>query len=205
MARSNPALGFAEGKLIVAGGENPDGQWESTTQIWDGATWTQGSSFPEVYDNQVNMAASGSFGGKMIVSGMLSDKDHTGDTWGYDAQGDVWTMQSQKLDDTKVLWPGGIVSGDYFYVFGLTNVGNDIEYKFYRLKVQETTPGGGDTDPETPPSDTDKKNPQPGKEEKAVKTGDSDNAVAILLLLLAVSAAVAGAAFGAILYRKRTR
>ena len=214
VARSNPALGFAEGKLIVAGGENPDGQWESTTQIWDGAAWTQGSSFPEVYDNQVNMAASGTFGGKMIVSGMLSDRDHTGDTWVYDAQGDVWTMQPQKLDDTKVLWPGGIVSGDYFYVFGLTNVGNDIEYKFYRLKVQETTPGGGDTDPETPPSDTDektpssdtdKKNPQSGKEEKAVKTGDSDNAVAILLLLLAVSAAVAGSAFGAILYRKGTR
>lgn len=105
-------------------------------------------------------------------------------------------------------------SGQGFYVFGLTNVGNDIEYKFYRLKVQETTPGGGDTDPETPPSDTDektpssdtdKKNPQSGKEEKAVKTGDSDNAVAILLLLLAVSAAAAGSAFGAILYRKRTR
>lgn len=206
VARSNPALGFAEGKLIVTGGENPDGQWESATQIWDGAAWTQGASFPEVYDNQVNMAASGSFGGKMIVSGMLSDRDHTDDTWVYDAQAGTWTVQPQRLDDTKVLWSGGAVSGDHFYVFGLTNVGNDIEYKFYRLKVQDTAPGGGETGPETPPSDTAGKNPQSGTEGGiAVKTGDADRTAAVLLMLVAGISAASCIVFEIILLKKRRR
>lgn len=205
VARITPSLGFAEGKLIVTGGENPDGQWESTTQIWDGSAWIQGASFPEVYDNQVNMAASGSFGGRMIVSGMLSDRDHTGDTWMYDVQAGIWTMQPQRLDDTKVLWSGGAVSGDHFYVFGLTNVGNDIEYKFYRLKVQDTAPGGG-TGPETPSSDTAGKNPQFGPEDgRAAKTGDADLTAAVLLMLAAGIAAVSGSAFEIILRRKRRR
>ncbi len=206
VARSTPSLGFAEGKLIVTGGENPDGQWESTTQIWDGSAWIQGASFPEVYDNQVNMAASGSFGGRMIVSGMLSDRDHTGDTWMYDVQAGTWTMQPQRLDDAKVLWAGGAVGGDHFYVFGLTNVGNDIEYMFYRLKVQDTAPGGGGTGPETPSSDTAGKNPQSGPEDgRAAKTGDSDLTAAVLLMLAAGIAAVSGSAFEIILRRKRRR
>ena len=206
VARSTPSLGFAEGKLIVTGGENPDGQWESTTQIWDGSAWIQGASFPEVYDNQVNMAASGSFGGRMIVSGMLSDRDHTGDTWMYDVQAGIWTMQPQRLDDTKVLWSGGAVSGDHFYVFGLTNVGNDIEYMFYRLKVQDTAPGGGGTVPETPSSDAAGKNPQSGTEDgRAVKTGDADLTAAVLLMLAAGIAAASGTAFEIIWRRKRRR
>ena len=206
VARSTPSLGFSGGKLIVTGGENPDGQWESTTQIWDGSAWMQGASFPEVYDNQVNMAASGSFGGGMIVSGMLSDRDHTGDTWMYDVQAGTWTMQPQRLDDTKVLWAGGAVGGDHFYVFGLTNVGNDIEYMFYRLKVQDTAPGGGGTVPETPSSDAAGKNPQSGTEDgRAVKTGDADLTAAVLLMLTAGIAASSSTAFEIIWSRKRRR
>lgn len=201
--RSNPALGFVEEKLIVTGGENPDGQWESTTQIWDGAAWTQGAAFPQVYDNQVNMAASGSFGSKMIVSGMLSDRDHTGDTWTYDAHTGAWNALPRRLDDTKVLWAGGAVSGEYFYVFGLTNVGNDIEYKFYRLKVQDMVPGGG-TEPETPSTDTAGKNPQSGTEgARAVKTGDTVRTSGVLFMLAAGIAVASGSAFEIILRGKR--
>lgn len=134
-ARVNASVEIMDGKLIAVGGENADGQWENSVEIFDGSKWTAGVSYPNVYENQMPAAASGVYAGQMVVSGMMSDEAHTSDTYLYNVKDGKWMETDKNLDDEKVYFADGVVSGDYFYVFGTTHMKNDTMSKFYRLDM----------------------------------------------------------------------
>lgn len=140
-ARTGAAAELVNDKIVVTGGENTDGKWETTTEIIDCETETidKAASFPAVYEEQDNFAASGVFEGKMIVAGMYTDASGAVDTVLYDSEADQWTSVPQAIADTKVLFSEGTVSGAYFYVYGTVQNGTDKTDRtevFRRIRIQ---------------------------------------------------------------------
>lgn len=137
-ARTGAAAELVNDKIVVTGGENADGNWETATEIIDceKETIDEAASFPAVYEEQDNFAASGVFEGKMIVAGMYTDASHTADTVLYDPEADQWTVIPQTAADTKVLFSEGTVSGAYFYIYGTVQDGTDRKEVFRRIQVQ---------------------------------------------------------------------
>lgn len=171
-----------ENGIIVAGGINAEGEWEKSTEIIDmlNLEIVKGADYPECYDTQIVDAASGSFDGRMIVSGMILDEAHTADTFLYNTAEDTWSVLPDKLMDGKLSYSDGVVSGCYFYVYGIEENDQSKEHVFRRLKViEEEELSTGDSE--------DEKNENTEFEDTKEKENKSeDSAIKIIFLVCGV-------------------
>lgn len=148
-ARAGAVAELVDGKIIVTGGENADGEWESTTEVIDceKETVTKAASFPEEYKSRKYMTSVGVFDKSMIIAGVYSGEESEEasegaaeeDTLIYDSEADQWTTLPQKVTDAELLYSEGAVSGEYFYVFGTVKDGEDLKDIFCRVKIPEDT------------------------------------------------------------------
>jgi len=143
-SRYNAVAEIIDGKLIVTGGINRSGQLERTMEIIDLKTGevTAGADLPEMDPSQEISMASGAYDGKLIITGMFDSKEHTADTYEYDLKTNTWQPLKQHLMDTKVFLLDGTVSGEYFYVYGITLDGGNKKNVFRRLQIRELSEAG---------------------------------------------------------------
>ena len=176
-------------RIIVAGGINTEGKWEKSTEIIDmqNLEIVEGADYPECYDGQNVDAASGSFDGKMVVSGMVLDEAHTADTFLYDSAEDTWSALPDRLTDGELFYSDGVVSGCYFYVYGVEKKDQSKEHVFRRLKVREeeelTTGDGEDEKNESQISEDGKGENTELEDTKEKENKSEDGATKIIFLV----------------------
>lgn len=176
-----------ENRIIVAGGINAEGEWEKSTEIIDmlNLEIVKGADYPECYDTQIVDAASGSFDGRMIVSGMILDEAHTADTFLYNTAEDTWSVLPDKLMDGKLSYSDGVVSGCYFYVYGIEENDQSKEHVFRRLKViEEEELSTGDSE--------DEKNENTEFEDTKEKENKSEDSATKIIFLVCGAVVILG-------------
>lgn len=176
-----------ENRIIVAGGINAEGEWEKSTEIIDmlNLEIVEGADYPECYDGQIVDAASGSFDGRMIVSGMVLDEAHTADTFLYDSAEDTWSALPDRLTDGKLSYSDGVVSGCYFYVYGIEENDQSKEHVFRRLKViEEEELSTGDSE--------DEKNENTEFEDTKEKENKSEDSATKIIFLVCGAVVILG-------------
>ncbi|MGF0017929.1 hypothetical protein [Sporofaciens sp. SGI.106] len=186
-----------ENRIIVAGGINAEGKWEKSTEIIDmqNQEIVKGADYPECYDGQIVDAASGSFDGKMVVSGMILDEAHTTDTFLYDSAEDTWSALPDRLTDGELSYSDGVVSGCYFYVYGVEEKNQSKEHVFRRLKVREKEElsTGGDEDEKDVPQITEEKTDENADlEDTKEKESKSEDGATKIIFLVCGAVAVLG-------------
>lgn len=136
-ARYNATAEVVGGKIVITGGINRFGKLERTTEIIDLKTglMTMGADLPEMENSQEINMASGTYDGKLIISGMFDTKEHTADTYVYDLKTNTWQILNQRLAGAKVFLMDGAVSGEYFYVYGVMLDGGSKKHVFRRLRL----------------------------------------------------------------------
>ncbi len=223
-ARYNAAAEVIDGKLIVIGGINAAGQVERSTEIIDLKTGEAmiGASLPEVDETQEISFATGVYDGKLLVSGFFSAEDGQVDTYVYDWVSDTWSPLKQRIIGTKMFLMDGAVSGDYFYVYGITLDGGSKKEVFRRLRLTEPPSeeeemidetvdeeAGDEEGVEDMSGDGEDDNGDVGEEErkkpngknsgsqtnKRLNTGDASDILSWLTLMTAALTATVGVAF----------
>ncbi|MFF3559384.1 carboxypeptidase regulatory-like domain-containing protein [Streptomyces sp. NPDC002574] len=126
--REDPAHGFIDGKLYVAGGWGPTGAPDGKLEIYDpqSDSWTTGASAPKPYAGSGTAVLDGKL---YMIGGCATDSCGTTDASVYDAATNSWSQIAAYPE--AVSWEAcGAIDGRIYCAGGLGASNNDITHTY---------------------------------------------------------------------------